>query len=105
MNIRKLQKVIGSGNFEWRKHALQRTAERGIPQKAIFDVFLYGEQIENYPEDTPYRSALFLGWYEGKPLHVVVALDEGNNWAYIITAYEPSMEEFEPDFKTRRKKP
>ena len=51
----------------------------------------------------PYPSALFFGWAEGKPLHGVVALDETNEWAYVITAYEPDLEHFEADYRTRRK--
>lgn len=36
-------------------------------------------------------------------MHVVVAFDEGNDWAYIVTAYIADLEYFEADFKTRRK--
>ena len=61
-----------------------------------------GARIEDYPEDVPYPSALFLGWVEGKPLHVVAALDAPAQWAYIITAYEPDLEHFESDYRTRK---
>lgn len=104
MDVKILREVISSGDFEWRKHALQRLVVRGIRQRAVLDVLLQGEQIEDYPKDKPYPSALFLGWHRGKPLHVVAALDDGNKWAYIVTAYEPTLEEFESDFKTRREK-
>ncbi len=60
--------------------------------------------IEDYPDDTPYPSALYLGWIKGKPLHVVAALDAVHEWAYIMTAYEPDLEHFEADGKTRRKR-
>jgi len=40
---------------------------------------------------------------EGKPIHVVVSLDEKENSAYIITVYEPSLDKFDPDYKTRKK--
>lgn len=104
MNLEKLREVLKKGRFEWRKHILQRLAERDIPQEAVVNVLMSGKQVEDYPEDKPYPSALFLGWVENKPLHVLAALDESNEWAYIITAYEPSLEYFEPDFKTRRKR-
>jgi hypothetical protein len=78
--------------------------ERGISRQGVFDVLLSGEQIEDYPDDTPFPAALFLGWKESKPLHVVVALDPVSQWGYIITAYRPDLEHFEPDFKTRRRK-
>ena len=48
------------------------------------------------------RSSFF-GWVEGKPPHAVPALDETNEWAYVITVYEPDLEHFEADYKTRRK--
>jgi hypothetical protein len=38
-----------------------------------------------------------------KPYHVVAAYDDGNEKVYVITAYEPSLEAFEPDYRTRRK--
>lgn len=37
------------------------------------------------------------------PLHVVAACDETNGQVFIITAYEPSLEIFEPDYRTKRK--
>lgn len=104
LDISALKKVIKAGNIEWRKHALQRLAERGIAQKAVVDVLLSGERIEDYPGDTPYPSALFLGFISGAPLHVLAAFDEDKQIAYIITAYEPTLDVFEKDLKTRRKR-
>ena len=46
-------------------------------------------------------SALVLGFAHGRPVHVV-ALDTGTPEAHIITVDEPSLEEFEPDWRTRR---
>lgn len=103
MDQNRLTQILQAGRFEWRRHALQRLLERGISRIAVIDVLMLGEEIEDYPADKPYPSALFLGWIEDRPLHVVVALDEKTQWAYIITAYEPSLEYFEADFKTRRK--
>jgi len=60
------------------------------------------ECIHVYPEDTPFPSALFFAFVEGKPLHVVAAFDKTEKKVYIITAYEPSLEVFESDFKTRK---
>ena len=41
---------------------------------------------------------------DNEPLHVVAAFDEEAKKAYIITAYTPSLDIFEPDFTTRKKK-
>ena len=66
------------------------------------EVLLTGEFIEEYPNDWPHPSGLFMGWVAGHPLHVVAALDHRNLWAYIITAYRPDEEHFESDWRTRR---
>ena len=61
-----------------------------------------GQVIENYQDNVPYPSALVLGFSGGRPVHVVVALDASAPEAHIITVYEPSPDEFEPDWRTRK---
>ena len=56
-----LQETIRARRIEWRKHVLQRMAERNISQAAVL-----GERVRDYPEDKPFASALFLG-YDGPP--------------------------------------
>ena len=75
----------------------------GFKQDAIREVLLTGERIRDYTEDRPFPSALFLCYIGGKPLHVLAALDEINKQAFVITAYEPSLDVFESDYRTRRK--
>jgi len=103
-SLKALQQAIREGRIEWRKHLLQRLAERGIAQSAVMRVLLHGEMIRDYPADKPFPSSLFFGIVSGKPMHVVAACDEKNKMAYIITAYEPSLEIFENDYRTRKKK-
>ncbi len=86
--------------FVWRKHAAQRMMERSITRDEIIHCALYGTTIETYPNDYPYPSCLVFEMGE-KPLHIVMAMD--SNTCYIITAYRPNSEEFESDFKTRKK--
>jgi len=43
-----------------------------------------------------------LGYVCGKPLHVVAAYDEKSSRVFVITAYEPALEIFEADYRTRR---
>lgn len=76
--------------------------ERDISRQDVFNVLLTGEEIEEYPNDTPFPSALFLGWKGNEPIHVVVALVSIAQQGYIITVYQPDLEYFHPDFKTRR---
>lgn len=103
LNLDKLLHAVRAGNIEWRKHVLTRIAERNIPQAAVLDVLLSGERIRDYPEDKPFASALFLGYDGTRPLHVVAAVDEAAKQAFVITVYEPSLEVFEADYKTKRK--
>lgn len=87
--------------FVWRKHAAQRMMERSIAREEIIHCAQYGEIIESYPNDYPFPSFLV---YEilNEPLHIVMALN--NDTCYIITAYRPNQDEFEDDFKTRKKR-
>lgn len=89
------------GEFIWRKHAAQRMMERAISRDEVMQCALSGEIIETYADDSPYPSCLVL--HVGlKPLHIVMALD--GTTCYIITAYRPNSDEFEHDFKTRKKR-
>ena len=97
------REAVAAGRIEWRKHVLQKLAERAIPQQAVRDVLLQGEQIREYADDKPFPSALFLGYVAAKPLHVVAACDETNSQAFVITAYEPSLDIFEADYRAKRK--
>ena len=102
MDLEGLREAIRSGTFEWRKHTLVRLAERNITQDTVVEIIMKGEIIEDYPHNTPFPSCLILGWVEGIPYHVVVSLDNTSKIGYIITAYQPSLDKFEPDFKTRK---
>lgn len=103
MNRDLLQNAVKKGYIEWQRHALERMMERGISREMVKEVLLNGEVIEDYPDDKPYPSALFLGRVKKQPLHVVAAFDSLTGWCFVITAYKPDLEHFESDYKTRRK--
>jgi hypothetical protein len=103
LNMITLREAVGSGRIQWRKHVVQKLAERNIPQEAVRSVLISGERVRDYEDDRPFPSALFLGYYKTKPLHVVASCDETSKEAFIITAYEPSLNIFEADLKTRKK--
>lgn len=103
MDRDKLKIAIENGNIEWQKHAFERMMERIISREVVKEVLLSGEIIEDYPDDQPYPSALFLGWFEEKPFHVIAAIDSHNIRCFVITAYRPDSEHFKSDYKTRRK--
>lgn len=103
MDKNNLLNALKNGYIEWQRHAVERMMERGILRREIIEALKSGEIIEDYPNDKPYPSALYLGWIKGEPFHVVAAIDSISGWCLIITAYKPDLEHFEPDYKTRRR--
>jgi hypothetical protein len=68
----------------------------------IRQVIKNGEVIEDYPEDARGHSCLILGQGEGgRPIHLVCAPRE--DYLVIITAYIPDPEQWDVDFRKRKK--
>jgi len=78
--------------------------QRGISEQDVREVLAAGETIETYPDDIPYPSRLVLGWRGTRPFHVVVADNSAAQEAIIITVYEPDAEQWEPEFRRRRRR-
>ncbi len=81
-----------------------RLRERFIPRKAILASVDSYEIIEEYPDDKYLPSYLIYAEYEGEVFHIHIATDMDNNNIRIVTAYKPTIDKWEKDFKTRRKK-
>ncbi len=85
------------------EHARRRLVERGISVNDIIRCISTGEIIKQYEDDKPFPSCLILGAaIDGEYIHVVVSHD--GEWIYLITAYHPDPDVWEPDFKTRRER-
>ena len=100
LSIEQFQKLNKLESLVLTQHSRKRFAERGIGIEDIQFVFKTGIIIEQYPDDTPFPSCLILGYSGERALHVVASIDE--DLIHIITAYAPSPEKWEADFKTRR---
>lgn len=83
------------------RHSIERMAKRNISIEMIKSIIQNGEVIKDYPEDNPYPSKLYLGYINHRPLHVVIA--NHPEYELIVTAYEPSLDSWESDFKGRKK--
>jgi len=84
-------------------HALKEEMREGLTAREVEDALLKRfELIEDYPDDPRGHSCLVLTWAKEKPLHVVCALHE--ELLIIVTVYSPSREEWEMDYRARRKK-
>lgn len=84
----------------FRVHALQRMAQRSISVEDVRQILEMGEVIEDYPEDFPYPSALFLGQIGERSLHVVAATTPAER--IVITVYEPDPTRWDADLKRRK---
>lgn len=99
--IEQLRTLCQAGNIIWTHHAITRMIQRGISREEVKKGIMTGEIIEDYPKDYPYPSCLILSMNIGeKPLHIVSGVTDTELW--IITAYRPDLQEWKPDFKTRR---
>ena len=97
-----VRQSIKQWKIVWRRHALERMLERGLSRAIVLDVASKGEVIEDYSADRPTPTALLPGWDKKRPIHVVLSIEADGEIA-IITAYEPNLDVFESDYRTRRK--
>ena len=84
------------------QHALRRMFERGITEEDVAKVLEQGEIIADYPQDSPFPSRLVLGFAGTIPLHVVLASSNEEDIDIVVTVYSPSLERWQPDYKTRK---
>ena len=76
--------------------------ERMITPTEVHEVIAGGEVIEDYPTDPRGHSCLMMGNTSAeRVVHVVCSLKE--DYLAIITAYIPSIEEWNRDLRTRKK--
>jgi hypothetical protein len=74
-----------------------------ICEEEVYEAICTSEVVEEYPDDTPYPSALLLGMTRtNRPLHIVCAYDAEGKQAIIITVYHPDPQRW--DYYRRRKK-
>ena len=88
----------------FRVHAIRRMFERGISDDDVRHALANGETIEDYPDDTPFPSRLVLVWRGPRPLHVVVATDPQAGEDIVVSVYEPSLDQWGPGFRKRRRR-
>jgi len=80
-----------------------RLKERFIPREAVLSSVDTYEIIEEYPKDKYLPSYLIYAEYKGEIIHIQIATDLGNDNVTIVTAYKPTPDKWEEDFKTRRR--
>ena len=76
---------------------------RNISTNEIKEVLKTGQIIMNYPDDKPLPSKLLFSEINSRPLHIVCSYNSKTQTTIIITTYEPSIDIWKKDFKTRKK--
>ena len=104
MNIELWKEIFNSSRIIWKRHALQRMAERDISRSHVLETIISGKCIEYDAEDFPFPSALFSESFDNRPIHVVAAIDEKEKWGFVITAYEPDLQHFQSGYTKRKEK-
>lgn len=106
MNINTLDFIkscIKSRRIIWTYHVNMRLKGRFIRRDAILSSVNRYEIIEEYPKDKYLPSFLVYTKYREQIIHIQIAIDIENNFITIVTAYRPSLDKWQKDFKTRRK--
>jgi len=89
----------------WSRHAIVELVADNLTRRSVEQALCNVEIIEDYPvKNRPLPDCLALGWLEDQqPIHVVVAIDEDKDRILVVTVYLPSLEEWQDDWRTRRK--
>ncbi len=102
LNIDNIIRAVIKGNVVWRHHSKIRMGQRNFIGREVKTAILNGDIIERYENDKPFPSFLIFGMIGKRPVHVVAAYDESEEMVYIVSLYEPNIEQFKDDYKTRR---
>jgi len=101
VNLIDIRGKVEKGNCYISFTPTEKLRSRKITLAEIEEAISQGQIIEDYPDDARGPSCLILGFTrDSKALHVVCA-NLGKE-IIIITAYEPAIDEWSKDLKTRR---
>jgi hypothetical protein len=89
----------------WSRHGIAELVNESWSRTAVEEGLQDCEVIEDYPTTRRLLpDCLVLGWLaSGEPFHAVIAIDETRDRLLIVTTYRPTREEWEDDWRTRRK--
>ncbi len=103
--IEKIRRCFQSNRVRYTKHAIfeMEHEELGeILDRELEEAIMDGEELFQYPEDTPLPSCLIFGQTRNRrPIHTVCAYDEKHEEALVITVYEPAPDRWN-DFRWRK---
>jgi hypothetical protein len=102
IDIQSIREKVKKGKYRISFTHTEKLRERKIEIAEIEEAVSIGAVIEAYPDDPKGPSCLILGFtHQSRALHIVCG-DLEDERILMITAYEPSSEEWEENWKTRR---
>jgi len=99
-----IKSCIRDRRIRWTYHVNMRLKGRFISRETILSSVESYEIIEEYPKDKYLPSYLVYAKDKGQVIHIHIATDIENDSVTIITSYRPTLDKWEKDFRTRRKK-
>jgi len=100
-DIESIQAMFDGNAVKFTEHFKIRLKERGIKFADVKQALLSGRIIEQCLDDQPLPSVLILGYTNDRtPLHVAVSIDD--DLIFLVTAYSPSGDIWEADYKTKK---
>lgn len=97
-----IQACVRGRRILWTYHVNLRLKGRFVPRQILLDAVDSYEIIESYPDDKYLPSYLVLARLSGDAIHVLFATDVTGDNVRVVTAYRPSLDEWDEDLKTRR---
>lgn len=87
----------------FRFHAIERMLEHDVLDTDVRDVLENGDVIESVTDQFGMPKHLYLGFVEKRPIHVATIDDDDAKRTEIVTVYEPTIDQWNPGFRTRRR--
>ena len=103
MEIEAIRAKISQGRYSVAFTHTEKLRQRRIGARDIEEAVKTGNIIEEYPDDPRGYSCLILGLVDERPLHVLCGRLDAEE-VLIITAYEPDPQEWENNWRTRKKR-
>ncbi len=104
MDLNLVAQLAQSDHIAFKRHTLLRMHQRVISADEVKEALSKPVLVEDYPDDNPLPSVLVLGYtLKGRPIHAVIAMEEKEPLVWVITVYEPAVDQWEKDFLKRKK--
>ena len=101
--LNRIRAYIAAGNFAVSRHAYDKLMNRGILPLDVIAAMEHAIVVEDYPDAGRGPSVLvILETLRSGPVHAVWGIhNENAGVAVLVTAYQPTPDEWTEDFKTR----